>query len=155
MSVGRICCREVHLAAPDESALSAASRMGREGVGTLVVLDEQRRPIGIVTDRDLVVRIIAAGKDPTTTPVGKIMSRKLKAVDEASPIESALALMRAGGCRRIVVVDRKGKLVGILSLDDALALLAEELAQINGVLDRQQVPRRRTSELIGAPKARR
>ena len=108
----------------------------------MLVLDERRRPIGIVTDRDLSVRIIAAGKDPITTPVGKIMTRALKVIGEESPIESALGAMRAGGVRRIPVVDRKGKLVGILSLDDVLGLLAEEVAQINGVLNRQAPPRR-------------
>jgi len=104
----------------------------------LVVLDEQRRPIGIVTDRDLVVRVIAAGKDPIATPVGKIMTRELKVIDEGGPIESALGIMRGRGVRRVPVVDRKGKLVGILSLDDVLGLLAEEFAQIGGVLDRNK-----------------
>jgi CBS domain-containing protein len=127
----------VNLAAADESVLAAAQRMQGARVGTLVVLNEGREPIGLVTDRDLVTRVIVGGKDPQTTPVGTIMTRDLRTVGEDSPIESALALMRAGGFRRLPVVDGQGKLAGILSLDDVLALLAEELAQIGGVLERQ------------------
>jgi CBS domain-containing protein len=145
----------VNLAAPDESVRSAAHRMGKEGVGTLVVLDHRRRPIGLVTDRDLVVRVIAAGHDPITTPIGEIMTREPRVIDESSPIESALGMMRARGVRRLPVVDRRGKLVGILSLDDVLALLAEELAQIGGVLARQNPPRRGIAVRAGkTPRAR-
>jgi CBS domain-containing protein len=142
----------VNLAASDESVLSAAQRMGKEGVGTLVVLDGRHRPIGLVTDRDLVLRVVAARKDPVTTPIGKIMTHGPKVIDEDSSIESALSLMRAGGFRRIPVVDRKGSLVGILSLDDVLALLAEEVAQIGGVLDRQKPPRRATALRLAKPR---
>jgi CBS domain-containing protein len=153
MSVGRICCREVNLAGPDESVRAAAQRMGKTGVGTLIVLDARRRPIGIVTDRDLVVRVTAAGKDPVATPVGKVMTRDPKLVDEGSSIESALAMMRTAGVRRLPVVDRRGTLVGVLSLDDVLELLAEEVAQIGGVLGRQ-APRRRIAARAAATRSR-
>jgi CBS domain-containing protein len=142
MSVGRICCREVNLAAPDESVQSAAQRMGKAGVGSLVVLDERRRPIGIITDRDLVVRVIGSGRDPVSTPVGRVMTRNVKVIDEGSAIEAALVTMRGAAVRRVPVVDRKGALVGLLSLDDVLELLAEEVAQVGGVIGRQ-APRRR------------
>jgi CBS domain-containing protein len=138
MSVGRICCREVDLATVGESVLEAARRLAGQGVGTLLVLNQAKEPVGIITDRDLVLRVLAAGKDPQLTRVGDVMTRDLKVVHEDCPIEEALGLMRAGSFRRLPVVDGHGQLVGILSLDDVLALLAEEFAHIGGVLERQK-----------------
>jgi CBS domain-containing protein len=138
MSVGRICCREVDLAAVDESALEAAQRMAARGVGSLLVLNQAQEPMGIITDRDFVLRVLAADKDPRSTRVGEVMTRDPKIVAEDCPIETALALMRAGSFRRLPVVDHHGALVGILSLDDVLTLLAEEFAHIGSVLERRR-----------------
>jgi CBS domain-containing protein len=138
MSVGRICSREVDVAAVDESALEAAQRMGTRDVGTLIVLNPAKAPVGIITDRDLVVRVLAAQKDPHVTRVGEVMTRDPKTVQEDCPIETALGLMRAGSFRRLPVVDHHGQLVGILSLDDVLSLLAEEFAHIGRVLERRR-----------------
>ena len=137
MSAGRICSREVDLVAPEESALAAARRMAEKRVGTLLVLNEDKKPVGLITDRDLVLRVLAAGRDPRATPVAEIMTPGPQVIREDDPIELALGLMRAGGFRRVPVVDYQGQLVGILSLDDVLALLAEEFAHIGGILDRQ------------------
>lgn len=138
MSVGRICSREVDVAAVDESALEAAQRMATRDVGTLIVLNPAKAPVGIITDRDLVVRVLAVRKDPHVTRVGEVMTRDPKAVQEDCPIETALGLMRAGPFRRLPVVDHHGQLVGILSLDDVLSLLAEEFAHIGRVLERRR-----------------
>ncbi len=97
MSVGRICVREVDLAAADESVVGAARRMGERRVGTLIILNDAQAPIGVVTDRDLVTRVLATGRDPQSTRVGEIMTRDPKVIEEDSPIESALSLMRAAG----------------------------------------------------------
>ena len=140
MSVGRICLREVDIAEADESALAAAQRMRERGVGTLLVLNAARKPIGLLTDRDLTVRVLAAGKSPQRTRVGDVMTANPQIVQEASSIEGALGLMRAGSFRRLPVVNRKGELVGILSLDDVLQLLAEEFVHIGGVLQRRRPP---------------
>ena len=137
MSVGRICVRDVNLASPDETVQVAARRMAEQRVGTLVVLDAAKQPVGLLTDRDLVVRVLAVGADPGAATVADIMTREPKTIAEDSPIESALALMRAGAFRRLPVVDHDGRLVGILSLDDILALLAEEFAHIGGILNQQ------------------
>ena len=69
MSVGRICVREVDLTSPDESTRVAARRMHDRKVGTLVVCNPSRQPVGILTDRDLAVRVVAEGRDPATTRV--------------------------------------------------------------------------------------
>ena len=137
MSVGRICVREVDLAEPGEPARAAAHRMLQRKVGTLVVVNESREPIGILTDRDLVLRVLAAGKDPLETTVAEAMTDRVDSVEEDTPIERAVAVMRNGGYRRLPVVDGGGRLVGLVSLDDVLALLAEELAGIGELLTKQ------------------
>lgn len=139
MSVGRICIREVDIITETESALTAARRMNERNVGTLVVVDRETRPVGIVSDRDLVLRVLATGKDASATPVRDVMTSAPKVVTEATPIEDALKLMRAGRFRRLPVVDRQGALVGLLSLDDILDLLAEEFVEI-GQLIRKERP---------------
>lgn len=139
MSVGRICVREVEVISARESVRSAAGRMHAGRVGTLVVVDNGVRPIGIVTDRDLALRVLGAGLD-ASTPVGDVMSPAPSGVSNSTPIEDALRLMRAGRFRRVPVVDSEGKLAGLLSLDDILDLLAEEFKEI-GELLRQEQPR--------------
>ena len=137
MTIGRICCREVDTASPQESARAAAQRMGVRAVGTLVVLDAERRPVGILTDRDLAVRVVGTGRNADTTTVDEVMSERVHTAFEEKPIEDALALMRAQAVRRLVVVRRDGRLVGIVSLDDVLALLAEEFRDIGRLLENE------------------
>src|SRR5437868_3926118 len=137
MSVGRICQREVDLAEAGESVQVAAERMHQRAVGTLVVVDEWQHPIGIVTDRDLAVRVLAGGKDPQLTEVQEVMTRQLHFVMEETPIEDALKLMRSGRFRRLPVVDRSGKLAGLVAADDIICLLSEELGEIGQLLERE------------------
>ncbi|MBI2481233.1 MAG: CBS domain-containing protein [Planctomycetia bacterium] len=137
MSVGRICTREVDLAQMDESVWQAAERMHQRAVGTLVVIDDDKKPIGIVTDRDLVERVLAKFLDPGATTVGQVMTQAPETVSEQDAIEHAITVMRRERCRRLPVVDDKGELVGLLSLDDVLQLLAEELTSVGELLERQ------------------
>jgi CBS domain-containing protein len=137
MSVGRICVREVDTANPDESVAVAAERMHQRAVGTLVVVNDTDQVVGIVTDRDLVSRVLAKGRNPMDTSVGEIMTVGPKTVSEQTSIESALLIMRSGKFRRIPVVERDNKLVGLITLDDILMLLAEEFTQIGRLLTRE------------------
>jgi CBS domain-containing protein len=137
MSVARICPREVHLAETSESVVAAARRMLERRVGTLVIVDEAGQPIGLLTDRDLALRVVAAGGDSRALRVGDVMTKQPKTVSEGTPIESALSLMRSGSFRRLPVVNDDGKLVGIVSLDDVLGLLAEEFGLIGRLLERE------------------
>ncbi|MEW4531241.1 CBS domain-containing protein [Maioricimonas sp. JC845] len=139
MSIGRICIREVDVINPDESARVAASRMHSRKVGTLIVVDEAMVPVGLLTDRDLTTRVLAEGRDGNATPVRKVMSPAPSTVEENTSIEDALAIMRSGTFRRLPVVDGEGQLVGIVSLDDILELLAEEFSEIGWLL-RQEEP---------------
>jgi CBS domain-containing protein len=138
MSAGRICVREVDVISPQESAQAAAARMHDRKVGTLVVIDEQRMPIGIVTDRDLTVRVLAEGRDGSQTTVAEVMSAAPATVSEQTPIEDALRLMRSGAFRRVPVDDEDGRLAGLLSLDDILDLLAEEFRDIGQLIQEEQ-----------------
>jgi CBS domain-containing protein len=137
MSVGQICVREVDTANPDETVVVAAERMHQRAVGTLVVVNDTDQVVGIVTDRDLVSRVLAKGRNPTETSVGQVMTVGPKTVSEQTSIESTLLIMRSGRFRRIPVVERDNKLVGLITLDDILMLLAEEFTQIGRLLTRE------------------
>ncbi len=137
MSVGRICVREVDTAEPDESVAAVAQRMHQRAVGTLVVVNNASQVVGIVTDRDLVSRVLAKGLSPVGTVVREVMTIAPKTVSEETPIESALLIMRSGKFRRIPVVDRRNTLLGLVTLDDVLMLLAEEFTQIGRLLQRE------------------
>lgn len=137
MSAGRVCSRTVILASPDETVAEAAARMEREGVGTLVVTGEDRRPLGILTDRDVALRCVGRGLDPYATEVSDVMTSPVRTVPEGTAIEDALSSMAAAGNRRLVVTDADDRLVGILALDDVLDLLAEEAASIGRILQGQ------------------
>jgi len=136
VSTGRICVRSVHFAEPGETAREAARRMASLEVGTLLILNYERKPIGLVTDRDLMIHCLAEGRDPDETTVEKLMTAPLVTVREETPIEEALSIMARDGVRRVVVVDEKDQLVGILALDDVLDLLAEEMETIGRLLRR-------------------
>jgi CBS domain-containing protein len=137
MSVGRVCSRVVATAATGESVSAGAARMAQFGVGSLVVVDEDRNPVGILTDRDVALRAVGAGLDPAVTPVSQVMSAPVRSVDESTPIEEALAVMERGGVRRLVVTGEGGILAGIFALDDALELVAEEVARVGRILQKQ------------------
>lgn len=135
--VGRICVRSVVTAEADETLAAAARRMEEHKVGCLVVVDRKRHPIGIVTDRDLMLHCIAHGNDAGTQQVAQAMSTPVVTAREEMPIEDALSQLSASGIRRLPVVDGAGALLGLLALDDVLDLLGEEAATIGRLLSRR------------------
>jgi len=133
MAVGEICNREVVIAEKALSVVDAAQLMRKHHVGDLVVVEEKdgrRHPVGIVTDRDIVVEVVAAEVNPDALKVGDIMGPEVATVRESEGLFEALRYMRDKGVRRMPVVDRQGGLVGILTLDDLLSLLAEEMTEL-------------------------
>jgi CBS domain-containing protein len=136
MSVGRICSRDVDTVHFDESVLESARRMRDRQVGTVVVVDNMR-PVGILTDRDLTMRVLAAGLDAKVTRVSEVMTPSPTTIGEDDSIETAVGYMRAGRFRRLPVVGRDGRVIGILALDDVLELVADELADIGQLLKRE------------------
>jgi CBS domain-containing protein len=136
MSTGRICVRSVVIAAPEETVATAARRMRDHQVGTLFVLGAKDRPIGALTDRDVVVRCVAEARDPDKTLVSEVMTTPIATVREETPIETALERMAGVSARRLAVTDDEDRLIGVLSLDDVLDLLVEEAESIGRLLRR-------------------
>lgn len=137
MTIGRICQRNVDTARVDEPVQAAAQRMGTRVVGTLVVLDDARVPIGILTDRDIAVRVVGQGRDPNTTRVGDVMTERVHTAYEGLAVEDALTVMRTNSIRRLPVVGSSGRLLGVVSLDDILGLLAGEFRDLEHLLARE------------------
>lgn len=130
MNVGELCNREVIFAYRDTRLVEAARLMREHHVGSLVVVVDrlsERVPVGILTDRDIVVAVVAKELDPRTLTAGEVMSRELFSVREEDGIADALRLMRERGIRRLPVLTHSGALAGIVTIDDLLELVAEEL----------------------------
>jgi CBS domain-containing protein len=147
MSIGEFCNREVVFATRKTSVKEAAELMRKYHVGDLVVVDEidgKRVPVGIVTDRDIVIEIIAESLSVDDFTAGDIMGAEVISVHEKEGVVETIRLMRSHGIRRIPVVDKDGGLVGIMSVDDVLDLLAEELAELAKVAPREQAREART-----------
>lgn len=133
MNVGEICSRVVVVAQSSTPVQQAAKLMRDHHVGALVVTEgaaEARRPTGIVTDRDMVVGVVAADVDYRALAVGDIMSERPASIRETAGVFEATAQMRSGGVRRLIVVDETGRLLGIVAMDDLIPVLAEELSAL-------------------------
>ena len=133
MPIGEICNREVVIAEKSLAVTAAAQLMRTQHVGDLVVVEERsghKYPVGILTDRDIVVEVVAAGVNPDALKVSDIMGAEVATVRESEGLFEALRYMRDKGVRRMPVVDGAGGLVGILTLDDLLSLLAEEMMEL-------------------------
>ena len=141
MPVSEICNREVVIARRDTSVNEAAKLMRQYHVGDVIVVDEksgQRIPVGIVTDRDLVVEIMAPDAQQMVVTVGEIMTPQLATLRHDTGVYEAIQYMRGKGVRRMPVVNGNGALLGILTLDDLLALLAEELLELSKLVKNEQ-----------------
>ena len=116
----------------ETTALAAAKLMRKHHVGALGVVEgrEESRPVGIVTDRDLVLALMAEGLDPEVFTAGDIMSVELVVAGPEMDAMDAVQLMRTNRLRRLVIVDDAGRLVGIVTMEDLLELLTRELAAL-------------------------
>ncbi len=133
MPIGEICNREVVIVRKEDSILEAAKLMREYHVGDVVVVDDREGriiPLGILTDRDIVVELIAKEVPLDSVSVQDVMSEDLISASENRGVWDTIQCMRARGIRRIVVVDDGGGLVGILSIDDLLELLSGELSDL-------------------------
>ena len=141
MTIGTICNREVITVQRDATVLHAAVLMRQHHVGDVVVIENRNNktvPIGIVTDRDIVVELVATELDCKVITVGDIIITKLIVVKDSAGVFEAIQLMANKGVRRLPVVDDAGGLVGIVTLDDLLLLLSKELAALNKLVTHEQ-----------------
>jgi CBS domain-containing protein len=141
MTIGAICNREVITVQSDATVLHAAILMRQYHVGDVVVIQNRKNksiPIGIVTDRDIVVELVATELDCEVITVGDIIISKLIVIKESAGMFEAMQLMADKGIRRLPVVDDDGGLVGIITLDDLLLLLSKELATLSKLVTREQ-----------------
>jgi CBS domain-containing protein len=127
MSLERFCRKSIVTALPDESVAWVAQQMRDEHVGCVIIVDEAERPVGVVTDRDLTVRVLAGGAS-AEAPVSMFMTPDPVMVRRDRQLDDVVALMREAGVRRLPIVDAAGVLAGMVSLDDVSVLLSAELS---------------------------
>lgn len=142
MNVGEICTHNVVTVREFDDLTAAAQLMREKRVGYLVAVapmldDSSFKPAGVLTDRDIVIAVVARETDPHSMRVGDLMARQPVTVSEEASIGYALREMRRVGVRRVPVVGRGGYLVGVLSLDDILGVLSEELLDIAGSIRKE------------------
>jgi CBS domain-containing protein len=142
MTVGKFCNREVIIADKNSSIAEIAKLMRKHHVGDVVLVNDKggrTKPVGILTDRDIVIELIASDVPLDSVSAGDIMSYELVTAKEEDSIWDTLQRMRAKGIRRVPVVNDKEELEGILSVDDLLELFAEELNLLAKVPFREQL----------------
>lgn len=138
MSVGDHCRRDFSRAQAGETIREAAMRMKDEDAGCLVIVDDDDRPIGMLTDRDIAMQVLRRNRDPDETSIGEVMHEEITSLWEAAPLLTAFRRMRTDGLRRIPVTGDKGELVGVMEWDDSLGIIATELAQVARVASSQR-----------------
>jgi len=142
MSAGEYCNREVVVVERSESVHSAIELMRTHHVGNVIVIERANggsRPLGILTDRDIVIELLAKDVDLATVSVGDVMSDDLHTVHEGTKLLDATKVMRTKGIRRLPVVNTQGSLVGILAVDDILGLIMEQLSDLVGLIVKEQL----------------
>ncbi|HPV32157.1 MAG TPA: CBS domain-containing protein [Methylotenera sp.] len=141
MTISAICNREVITVQRDATILHVASLMRQYHVGDVVVIENHKDktvPVGIVTDRDVVVEVVATELDSAVITAGDIMVHGLITIKENSGVLEAITLMSSKGIRRLPVVGDEGSLLGIITLDDLLLLLGKELGAFSKLVAREQ-----------------
>jgi CBS domain-containing protein len=148
MRAGELCSREVYLSRASDALADAAREMRRRNVGALVVVEPRGkmvRPVGIVTDRDIVCGQITRSADLFCLTVADVMSPNPVTVGEEDDLTETIKRLAAARVRRAPVVNTAGDLVGIISFDDLLPAVAEELSTLGRLIGTQSRSERRVS----------
>lgn len=133
--IGEMSIKPVVTITPDASIQEAAKLLRAKKVGALIVTNS-RKPIGILTDRDIAVDVVAAGHDPATTTVSAVMHRNPRVLREDEGLFDAIKMFSSAGVRRLPVVNKTGAIRGIIALDDVLMLLGNEMAHVSTALSK-------------------
>lgn len=147
MTVGQICNRVVVFANRNTPLPDAAKLMRENHIGSLVIVDESDRgriPVGMLTDRDIAIAVVAQALDPRTLTAGEVMSGELVTANEQDDMLDTLQRMRRRGIRRVPVLTAAGALAGIVTLDDLLELVAEQLGDVVKAIATEQSREART-----------
>lgn len=140
MSVGEICNREVVICGTDDTIHEAVKLMRDYHVGDVIVTENRDQgtvPVGILTDRDIVIELLAEEVDTNSVTVVDVMSSELITVTENDDLLATIELMRDKGIRRVPVVNQQGGLEGVLALDDLIELVAEQLTDLVRLIERE------------------
>ncbi|MDZ4844502.1 MAG: CBS domain-containing protein [Chitinophagales bacterium] len=141
MHIGAICSRETIIASPADSIQTASQQMLQYNVGSLVLVETDakgNKPVGIVTDRDIVLKVIAPELKISEVKLADIMSTKLLTAKETDDVYETLKKMRAKVVRRIPVVDEEGYLKGMLTIDDLLEFFNKEMGEVVSLFKKEQ-----------------
>ena len=140
MSLARFCRKTVAVIQPTQSVAEAAEQLRDRHVGALVVVEGALRPVGMLTDRDIVTRVVAERKDARAVPVSDVMSPRLAVAHVDDTLDQTLFAFKKQGVRRLPIVDELGRMVGLVSIDDVLVLLSAELDQTAAAVRENQGP---------------
>ncbi|MFC7225786.1 CBS domain-containing protein [Salinirubellus salinus] len=138
MTIDRLTRKDVVTATGDVSAADLARTMKERDVGSVVVVSDDR-PIGVVTDRDLVLYVMATDRDPEEATARDLMSEDLFSVEAGDGVFAVMSRMADAGVRRVPVTEA-GELVGVVALDDLVVLLANELGNLAAVIEAEMPP---------------
>lgn len=122
--------KRVGCVTPRATVVEAAQKMRSRSIGAVVVISDDHKPIGLVTDRDVVMRVVADNKAPNQISVEQVMSGGVVTLPEEASLRQATELMRDKGVRRIVVIDDSGRVSGLVSFDDLLVILGMEIGNL-------------------------
>ncbi len=151
MRVGELCCREVVFIGKDDSVFEAAGLMRSYQVGDVVVVEQQdgrNIPVGILTDRDIVIELVADRVDYNDVAIKDVMSFQLVTATEDEDVMDALERMKTKGVRRLPVVDGAGALVGILAVDDLIEQITEQLSDLVSLISKARRSEQRKHSMI-------
>lgn len=141
VGIGSFCVRDVVTVTRETSVIEAAALMRARHVGAVVIVEDsgdRKVPVGMLTDRDIVVEIVAVGLDGTAMNVGEVLQRPITSIDEDAGYAETVRLMAVNGVRRMPVVDKRGTLVGIITVDDILRQLAAPLVALSDLAIRER-----------------
>lgn len=136
MSLGNLCRREIICVDPRTTVKEAAKLMEEKNVGSTIVVQE-RKPIGILTDRDILLRVMNRGLDPEKTSVDEVMTKQIVTLKEDMGLFEALQKVKGKGIRRFPIVDSNGNLQGIMTLDDIFYLLGKEMSDVASIIENE------------------
>jgi CBS domain-containing protein len=154
MQLNELCVLDAACCQKGTSVAEAARLMRQHHTGDLIVTDDSegtREPVGIITDRDIVMQVIARGRDPDRTQVGQIMAVPLVVASGSENIATAIERMRSHGVRRLPIVDDNDAVMGIVTLDDLYRVLADHTAALAAIVSKEQTRENRSRRWLVAP----